>query len=274
MESLERVRVFLQKLWEEVDKSSLSQEHSIRLDHVWNLMDECGGRPPKGTTAQIYDMMMETPKMAVLSHQLPGMLERVVVSTAWVRDRLNNGERVFDLGTNTGHQILFWASELPESHFIGIDVSENVLNIAKDWIDALDLDNVEVLQDDLMAPKPYVTPSSLDVIVNCFVIETVPEHLAELCLLPDWIFESLKPEGRLIAVLTVDSWHDLAAIVGKWRSQGLNLIEIEMLDTGEGYCHPALVMSSSEADNGMNAEAIAVWASRESRRIAKPFLGG
>ena len=274
MESSERVRTFLRNLWGEIDNSSLSHTHRDTLEQIWNLMGECGGKPPKDLVEQIYDMMMKTPEMAVVSHQKPKMLERVVASTAWVRDRLNNGERVFDLGTNTGHQILFWASELPGSHFIGIDVSDNVLNIAKQWIKALDLGNVEVWQDDLMAPKPHVTPSSLDVIVNCFAIETVPEFLAESCSLPDWVFESLKPEGRLIAVLTVDSWEDLAAIIGKWRSQGLNLIEIDMLDTGDGSCHPALVMSSSEEDNKISEEDIITWAAQESHSIYESYCHG
>ena len=74
-------------------------------------------------------------------------------------------------------------------------------------------------------------------------METMQEHLSMNCALPDWMLKALKEDGRLIAVLTVKNWTKLDQIIGQWRSQGLKLNEIAMIPTGDGACHPGLVMS-------------------------------
>jgi len=57
------------------------------------------------------------------------------------------------------------------------------------------------------------------------------------------MLKSLKEDGRLIAVLTVENWIVLGQIIDQWRSQGFRLNEIAMIPTGDGATHPGLVMS-------------------------------
>ena len=262
MESWEGVNNFLQELWEDIDSDDISEGQSVRLYDALGSMSEWGGKPPARVVIQLYDSLMQTPETAVHCHGM--MWTRTIVSTAWVRDRLHDGEEVFDLGSCTGHQVLFWAKELPGSRFTGIDVSSNAITIANQWKDSLGLDNAEFRVDNYLRPDLDEGADTLDVIVNCFTMETLPEHLAERCVLQDWMLESLKPEGRLIAVLTVNNWTILSQIVDQWRSQGFRLNEIEMTPSGNDSAHPAVVMSRIGEDLQLD---IRDWAKGEAARL-------
>ena len=269
MESSERTQVFLQELWEDIDSGDIPTHQYERLIDALDTMTSWSGKPAAHFVVELYDSLMQTPEAAVYCHNM--MWFRILTSTAWVRDRLHDGEVVFDLGSCTGHQVLFWAKELPGSRFTGIDVSRNALTIADQWKDSLGLDNVEFRVDNYWRPEPEIGADTLDVIVNCFTMETLPEHLATVsdsgsysrCVLPDWMLESLKSEGRLVAVLTVKNWTILSQIVDQWRSQGLRLNEIEMIPTGDGSAHPGVVMSRIGEDLQLD---IRDWANGEAAR--------
>ena len=261
MESSERARVFLQELWEDIDSDDIPTRQYERLDDALDTMTSWDGKPAAHFVVKLYDSLMQTPETAVHCHNM--MWFRILTSTAWVRDRLHDGEVVFDLGSCTGHQVLFWAKEFPGSRFTGIDVSRNALTIADQWKDSLGLDNVEFRVDNYLRPDLDEGADTLDTIVNCFTMETLPEHLSVRCFLPDWMLESLKPEGRLVAVLTVQNWTILSQIVDQWRSQGLRLNEIEMIPTGDGSAHPGVVMSRSGEDLQLD---IRDWAKGEAAR--------
>jgi ubiquinone/menaquinone biosynthesis C-methylase UbiE len=272
MESSERARVFLQELWEDIDSDDIWSNISTRqyemLVDALDTMSEWDGKPAAHFVIELYDSLMQTPETAVHCHNM--MWFRILTSTAWVRDRLHDGEEVFDLGSCTGHQVLFWAKELPGSRFTGIDVSRNALTIADQWKDSLGLDNVEFRVDNYLRPDLDEGADTLDTIVNCFTMETLPEHLAVRCFLQDWMLKSLKPEGRLVAVLTVPNWTILSQIVDQWRSQGLRLNEIEMIPTGDGSAHPGVVMSRIGEDLQLD---IRDWAKGEAaRRIGSLWI--
>jgi len=130
------------------------------------------------------------------------------------------------------------------SRFIGIDVSSNAIKLANKWRDGTTLkDNIEFRVDNYLRPDFDEGTGTLDVIVNCFAMETMQEHLSMKCALPDWMLKALKEDGRLVAVLTVENWTKLDQIIDQWRSQGLKLNEIAMIPTGDGASHPGLVMS-------------------------------
>ena len=262
MESSERARVFLQELWEDIDSDDIPTRQYERLDDALDTMTSWDGKPAAHFVIELYDSLMQTPETALYCHDT--MFFRILTSTAWVRDRLHDGEVVFDLGSCTGHQVLFWAKEFPGSRFTGIDVSRNALTIADQWKDSLGLDNVEFRVDNYLRPDLDEGADTLDTIVNCFTMETLPEHLSVRCFLPDWMLESLKPEGRLVAVLTVQNWTILSQIVDQWRSQGLRLNEIEMIPTGDGSAHPGVVMSRIGEDLQLD---IRDWAKGEAARL-------
>ena len=230
---------FLQELW--ADIADLPREKHSGVEAALELMEQIGGKPHADFVERIYDVLMETPETSVYCHQI--MWSRIITSTEWIRDHLINDESVLDVGSCTGHQVLYWAKELPHSQFTGIDISANAINVANQWKDELDLGNAEFRVDDYLRTDFDEGTDVFDAIINCFTMETLPEHLSSRCNLPDWMLKSLKEDGRLIAVLTVENWIVLGQIIDQWRSQGFRLNEIAMIPTGDGATHPGLVMS-------------------------------
>ena len=231
-------------LWKDIDidyeklPKGPRQIMNIALDQ----MAEVDGKPDAASMTMLYDALMQTEETAVYCHAM--MFSRLYTSTDWIADKLVDGETVLDLGTCTGHQVFYWTYLYNNSRFIGIDVSSNAIKLANKWRDGITLkDNIEFRVDNYLRPEFDEGTGTLDVIVNCFTMETMQEHLLMKCALPDWMLKALKEDGRLIAVLTVKNWTALDQIIDQWRSQGLKLNEIAMIPTGDGAFHPGLVMS-------------------------------
>ena len=231
-------------LWKDIDidyeklPKGPRQIMNIALDQ----MAEVDGKPDAASMTMLYDALMQTEETAVYCHAM--MFSRLYTSTDWIADKLVDGETVLDLGTCTGHQVFYWTYLYNNSRFIGIDVSSNAIKLANKWRDGITLkDNIEFRVDNYLRPDFDEGTGTLDVIVNCFTMETMQEHLLMKCALPDWMLKALKEDGRLIAVLTVKNWTALDQIIDQWRSQGLKLNEIAMIPTGDGAFHPGLVMS-------------------------------
>ena len=231
-------------LWKDIDISYENLPKGPRqiMDIALDQMAEVNGKPDASSMTMLYDALMQTEETAVYCHAM--MFSRIYSSTDWIAESLVDGETVLDLGTCTGHQVFYWAYLYNNSRFIGIDVSSNAIKLANKWRDGTTLkDNIEFRVDNYLRPDFDEGTGTLDVIVNCFTMETMQEHLSMKCALPDWMLKALKEDGRLIAVLTVENWTKLGQILDQWRSQGLRLNEIAMISTGDGACHPGLVMS-------------------------------
>lgn len=232
---------FLRNLWRTIDIDTIPDPISEKMNLALDVMYDVDGKPSSSLVVQVYNALMQTPQTSVYCHAM--MLTRIISSTDWVANRLVDGEKILDLGTCTGHQVLYWANLHTNSRFLGIDVSSNAINVANQWKDNLSLEHVEFRIDNYFTPDFDEGTNTLDVIVNCFTMETIQDHLSIRCALPDWMLRALKPDGRLIAVLTVANWTILNQIIDQWRSQGLRLNEIEMIPTEDGGVHPGLVMS-------------------------------
>jgi len=232
---------FLRNLWRTIDIDTIPDPISEKMNLALDVMYDVDGKPSSSLVVQVYNALMQTPETSVYCHAM--MLTRIISSTDWVANRLVDGEKILDLGTCTGHQVLYWANLHTNSQFLGIDVSSNAINVANQWKDNSSLENVEFRIDNYFRPDFDEGTNTLDVIVNCFTMETIQDHLSIRCVLPDWMLRALKPDGRLIAVLTVANWTILNQIIDQWRSQGLRLNEIEMIPTFDGGVHPGLVMS-------------------------------
>ncbi len=232
---------FLGNLWRTIDIDTIPDPISEKMNLALDVMYDVDGKPSSSLVVQVYDALMQTPQTSVYCHAM--MLTRIISSTDWVANRLVDGEKILDLGTCTGHQVLYWANLHTNSRFLGIDVSSNAINVANQWKDNLSLEHVEFRIDNYFRPDFDEGTNTLDVIVNCFTMETIQDHLSIRCALPDWMLRALKPDGRIIAVLTVANWTILNQIIYQWRSQGLRLNEIEMIPTEDGGVHPGLVMS-------------------------------
>ena len=258
---------FLNELWADVEHPSESRAES--LDHAYHLMSEMEGKPPLHLVAEMYDNITGDEESAVLSHTDSIMWLRIVNTTAWVCHNMEDGQRVLDLGSNTGHQLLWWGSKFPNSEFTGIEISEKSVGVAKRWLGKKPVDNVNLLTGNLIHQPPELVNEKFDVVTTCFTLETIPDlYKFNHCAMPPWILKSLTPNGKIIACLTVPDWYWLENIIDAWREQGFSLISLDLYPV-EHSAYPHLIMDKQGVD--MDLDIVDFMAERRSILFDYPW---
>lgn len=109
-----------------------------------------------------------------------------------------NGQatKILDICTGTAANALLVAKERPKAKVIGVDLSTDMLKMAKGKIRKSGLPNVEVLQRD--ATKTHFKSDSFEVVIMALVLHETPTAIAEKMLLE--AKRVLKPNGSLIVL--------------------------------------------------------------------------
>lgn len=105
-----------------------------------------------------------------------------------------DGKTILDAGCGTGHRLLGFAKNFPDSSFVGVDMTTASLNTARELAERHKIKNVHFQQGDLMELN---LATQFDLIVSTGVIhclEDADRGLANLC-------RSLAPGGHIIL------WH-------------------------------------------------------------------
>ena len=114
------------------------------------------------------------------------------VANPWVHGRVTAGQTVLDLGCGAGTDLLIAAQMVgPEGRAIGIDMTESMLDQARQSAAAMGLDNVE-LHRSLVESLP-VEVATVDVVISNGVLDLVPDKDAVFAE----IDRVLRPGGRL-----------------------------------------------------------------------------
>ena len=240
MSSKDELTDFLVELWADVEEPSEIKIEGLR--DAKNFMADANGKPPLEYVAEMYDILSGDEEVAVHSHSKEGMYVRIVDAGAWIYHNLDDGQRVLELGSNTGHQTLWWASKHPHSEFVGLEISEKSVEVAEQWLQKKPVDNVKFLTGNLIEQHPELVGEKFDVIINCFTLETIPDLQRSNWKIPDWILDSLTPNAKIIACLTVPDWHRLATIIDSWNEQGFNLTSLDLFPLKTWSAHPYFIM--------------------------------
>ena len=100
--------------------------------------------------------------------------------------------RVLELGCGDGNSLLAHAFNLPDAHFVGVDLAENHIEKAKKSVEELNLKNIEFHQTDVM--KMTVEDfGKFDYITAHGLFSWVPEFVREKIL--SLYHEMLAPNG-------------------------------------------------------------------------------
>lgn len=243
---------FLNRLWSDVEKITDADNHN--LQEVYGFMEHCDGKPPMQFVEFVYDQISGTESRAVYSHSLPFMLPRIIDSSEWVFSHLSDNKRILDLGTNTAHNLIWWASKFEKSKFFGIDISSNSINVANLWRKKANTMNVSLYVGNILEPIPELVEQKFDIIINSFTIETIPDLSNNNWRIPNWIIDSMNEDSIFISCMTVPNWNRLATIINQWRSQGLNLHFLDLFPTGGDSSHPYLIFRTSGVDNYLDVD--------------------
>lgn len=237
---------FLNGLWKDVNEPTDSEIDAI--DHSYYFMAQVNGKPALDYVAEIYDDITGDEPSAVFSHRNQMMLPRIIDSSAWVCGQLEGGKNILDLGSNTAHNLLWWAKKYPSSKFTGIEISEKSLEVANLWKDRLSVENLKLLSGNMLNKHSEIGDEKFDIIINCFALETIPDLEIVNWKIPDWIIESATINTKIIACLTVPYWKRLETIIDTWRGQGFRLVFLDLFPIETGAGHPYFIMDKQGDD--------------------------
>lgn len=143
-----------------------------------------GGGVPYSSYARFHEVMAESS-----GRRFDALLVKTVLPLVpGIVDRLREGIRVADIGTGRGHAINVMAKAFPSSTFVGIDFSDEVLEIARaeaaDW----GLDNARFVAADaakLSGDETYDFVTTFDAVHD----QAHPQDMV------DGIYRALEPGG-------------------------------------------------------------------------------
>jgi len=111
--------------------------------------------------------------------------------------------RVLEIGCATGGNLIPMAEQLPSAHFVGFDLSQRQVDKANEWIDELDLKNVEIVQLDIANANDKL--GEFDYILCHGVYSWVPVATQDLIL--ELVAKHLSPNGiAYISYNTKPGW--------------------------------------------------------------------
>ena len=246
------------------DIQPLTEDQRQAMDPVFEYMQQVRGKPSFDSTAQVYDILTGDEQRASYSHEM--MWNRIVKTTDTIASFLPKRGCLLDLGSNTGHQPLFWATINPELEVHGIEISPLSCEVAERWKKKKNTENCTFHNGNFFKNQPLLAEKEFDVITSCFSMETVHEFYSEYnSEFPQWIIDSLSDDGRVIAFLTVPNASALEQIITQWELQGLLLNSIEMVKTPQDHhVHPLLILSKTGEPLILDAQN---WFSMEAARL-------
>lgn len=100
-------------------------------------------------------------------------------------------KNILDIGCGTGHRLAGFAKLYPKASFVGMDMCEASLNIARQLVNQHSLSNVSLIKADITNYDPTM---KFDLITSTGVLH----HLEDPDLGFKNIYHSLKPEGMMV----------------------------------------------------------------------------
>lgn len=147
----QEVKLFLRSIgFQSSDPSPGTWEHFLEIfpaGEVHELGDAIAARAEDLAVPAPYSLMWRSPKWA---RETYGWFAPITVAwLARLADLELRAKRILDLGCGPGVHACFLAKKFPEAEVIGVDISEQGLNVASDLASQLKLSNVRFLQADL-----------------------------------------------------------------------------------------------------------------------------
>ena len=148
------------------------------------------------------DLIMDDPDK-VAAYTRAGLEDGVMApvylfNCAQICDVIRAGDTVVDLGCGPATQLAMVARLNPETHFIGIDLSDDMLARAHAYLNKQGLTNVELRRGDI-SRLSFLDDSSIDAVFSTVAIHHLPD-IASLDRTFTEIRRILKPSGGVYLV--------------------------------------------------------------------------
>jgi demethylmenaquinone methyltransferase/2-methoxy-6-polyprenyl-1,4-benzoquinol methylase len=119
----------------------------------------------------------------------------------------NNDSKILEIAVGTAENIILLAKLKPKNHIIGIDLSEDMLEIARNNILKEKIQNIELIKMDGMNIK--FDSKTFDFIIISLLLHEISENIANKIL--DECIKILKPNGKLYVL----EWEEPKKIIQK-----------------------------------------------------------
>jgi 2-polyprenyl-3-methyl-5-hydroxy-6-metoxy-1,4-benzoquinol methylase len=136
---------------------------------------------------RFHEVMAEDSGMTVLD----ALEDHILPLVPGLTDRLRSGIRVLDMGCGRGRAILKMAGMFPDSHFTGLDLSEEAIDWGRSRAKALGLTNVRLEARDASDFDETAEPEQYDLVTT---FDAVHDQARPLSVLHG-IHKTLKPDG-------------------------------------------------------------------------------
>jgi 2-polyprenyl-3-methyl-5-hydroxy-6-metoxy-1,4-benzoquinol methylase len=146
-----------------------------------------GGGVPYSAFPRFHEVMAEDSGQSVLS----SLESHILPLVPGLTDRLKKGIRVLDAGCGRGRILHRLATLYPRSHFVGIDLSDEAIDYAKEAAQEDGLTNVEYIARDLSDFDETAEVGAFDLITT---FDAVHDQAKPLHVLKG-IHRALKPDG-------------------------------------------------------------------------------
>lgn len=117
---------------------------------------------------------------------------------AQVSEVIKPGDTVVDLGCGPATQLAMVARLNPQVNFVGVDLSPEMLDKAREHVSSQNLSNVEFRTADITNLSDF-DDSSVDAVMSTVVLHHLPDRAALACTFSE-INRVLKPQGGLYLV--------------------------------------------------------------------------
>jgi ubiquinone/menaquinone biosynthesis C-methylase UbiE len=161
------------------DNMAVFAQYVAVLGSVEDDVVECfekGGGVPYEKYTRFHAVMAEDSGQTVLS----SLIDRILPLAPGLTERLEDGIRVLDLGCGAGRALNLLAERFPASTFVGYDLSEEAVALARAEAEAKRLGNVEFEVRDLSTFDRDAEPESFDLITTFDAVHDQAQPLALL----------------------------------------------------------------------------------------------
>jgi 2-polyprenyl-3-methyl-5-hydroxy-6-metoxy-1,4-benzoquinol methylase len=172
------------------DNMAVFTQYIAVLGGVEDAIVECfkrGGGVPYDRFPRFHDVMAEDSGQSVVS----SLESHILPLVPGLADELTRGVRVLDVGCGRGRIMIRLAESFPKSHFVGMDLSEEAIQGARDEASSRRLENIDFIALDLSDFHETAEPESFDFITS---FDAVHDQARPLNLLKG-IHRALKGDG-------------------------------------------------------------------------------
>jgi len=224
---------FLSRKSDDENLAAFAQYVAV-LGNVEDEIVDCfhnGGGVPYEKYTRFHDVMAEDSGMTVLN----ALEDHILPLIPGLRERLEDGINVLDVGCGRGRALLKLAGLFPNSRFKGIDLSEEAIQWARNEADKRSLRNIEFEIRDATDFDQTADPEAYDFVTTFDAIHDQAKPLAVL----KGIHRTLKPGGVYLMQDIYSSGHvhsDLDHPLGPllYTLSCMHCMSVSLANNGEG----------------------------------------